>query len=157
MATLAEVLAFASALGAGLMGGFFYAFSGLVMPALGQRPTREAAAAMQTINVVVLNPLFFVLFFGTALIGLGSAISALALPADKAAVATVAAVVYVAGCVGVTMARNVPLNEELKAASADGPAIEALWRRYLRDWTWWNHMRTIACVLAAAGFMLALA
>jgi uncharacterized membrane protein len=158
MATLAEILAFAGALGAGLMGGFFYAFSGLVMPALDRRPTREAAAAMQTVNVVVLNPLFFALFFGTAVLGLGLAvIGPFALTAGKAAIAIAAAVIYTVGCVGGTMARNVPLNEELKAATADGPAIEELWRRYLRDWTWWNHVRTVACLLAAAGFMLVLA
>lgn len=157
MDNLASILAFVSALGAGLMAGFFYAFSGLVMPALARRPAREAIAAMQTINVVVLNPLFFAMFFGTALTGAAlGVLMAVRPPAFESIAAIGAALVYLVGSIGVTIAKNVPLNEELKAASPEAPAAAALWTRYLKVWVFWNTVRTLACAAASAGFMLAL-
>ena len=59
-------IAFAAALGCGLMGGLFFAFSVAVMKALGRLPPAEGIAAMQSINVAILNPVFLTVFFGTA-------------------------------------------------------------------------------------------
>ena len=42
----------AATLGAGLMAGFFYGFSNVVMGALGRRPAAEAVAAMQACEFV---------------------------------------------------------------------------------------------------------
>ena len=154
METLASILIVVCALGCGLMGGFFYAFSGLVMPSLARRPAHEAAAAMQAINVVVLNPLFFLLFFGPAAAGLVlSTLAPFVRPAGASALIATASVVYAVGCVGVTIARNVPLNEALERLAPEDAAD--FWQDYLRDWSWWNHVRTIACVLAAVGFLVA--
>ncbi|HEX4572527.1 MAG TPA: hypothetical protein VH184_18985, partial [Dongiaceae bacterium] len=58
-------LAFLSALGSGLMAGLFFAFSAFVMAALGRIVPAAGIAAMQSINVTILNPLFFSVFFGT--------------------------------------------------------------------------------------------
>jgi uncharacterized membrane protein len=59
-------LAVAAALGSGLIAGFFFAFSVVTMKALSRLPPEQGIAAMQSINVVVLNPWFFTAFFGTA-------------------------------------------------------------------------------------------
>ena len=50
---------------------------------------------------------------------------------------------------------NVPLNNRIDRAdpAADN---EALWRHYLDRWTLWNHVRTIACLVAAGLFIRAL-
>ncbi len=157
MATAVFALTVAAALGAGVMAGFFYAFSGLVMPSLARRPPAQAIAAMQTINVVVLNPLFFVLFFGPAAAGVAlSALAPFVLPASQATSAFVGSGLYAVGSIGVTIAKNIPLNDELAAVSPDAGEGAAVWSRYLRDWTWWNHARAVACLLASAGFVLAL-
>jgi len=60
------VATFVSAIGCGLMGGVFFAFSVFVMKALTRLPPQAGIAAMQAINVTVLNPLFFIAFLGTA-------------------------------------------------------------------------------------------
>ena len=52
------VLTFVSALGSGLIAGFFFAFSIVVMKALAQQPPPQGIAAMQSINIAVLNPVF---------------------------------------------------------------------------------------------------
>ena len=53
------LLVYATASGASLVAGIFYAFSTIVMQALGRLRPREGIVAMQSINVVVINPLFF--------------------------------------------------------------------------------------------------
>ena len=55
-----------SALGSGLVAGAFFAFSAFVMGALGRLPAAHGIAAMQSINVVVINPWFLGVFVGTA-------------------------------------------------------------------------------------------
>jgi uncharacterized membrane protein len=65
--TTLEMMTLICALGSGLIAGFFFAFSILVMRALGTRPAPHGIAAMQSINVVVINPWFLIAFFGTAL------------------------------------------------------------------------------------------
>ena len=55
---LSFALAFAAARGSGVVGGVFFAFSSFVMAALARRPAHEGIAAMQSINVVVLNRSF---------------------------------------------------------------------------------------------------
>ena len=65
-----NLLAFVCTLGASVVGGVFYAFSTFVMQALRRLPAREGIAAMQSINVVVINPMFLGVFLGTALASL---------------------------------------------------------------------------------------
>ena len=52
------VLMFGTALGCGLIAGVFFAFSAFVMKALARLPAAQAIAAMQSINIVAVTPLF---------------------------------------------------------------------------------------------------
>lgn len=62
---------FLAALGSGLMAGTFFAFLMLVMGALGRLPPDHGLAAKKSINVVVLDPMFLVVFVGAALVRAG--------------------------------------------------------------------------------------
>ena len=135
-------LTFAAALGCALVGGIFFAFSNFVMKALFRIPAPSGIAAMQAINLTVLNPLFFALFFGTA------ALCALLLFLRwESPFALGGAVLYLIGTLGVTMVFNVPRNNAL--ARVDPASSVSDWRRYVQEWTWWNHVRTLAAVTAA--------
>ena len=149
------ILTFTGAIGAGLVGGIFFAFSTFVMAALGRLPPQQGVDAMNAINVTVINPAFMAAFMGTALICLVLAVgAAFRLGQAGSLPILVASLVYLVGCFGVTMVCNVPLNDRLAAV---GPGEAAsLWALYLRDWTLWNHVRTVAPVLSAALFTLAL-
>jgi uncharacterized membrane protein len=57
---------FMGVLGCGLMAGLFFAFSVSVMKALARLPSGAGMAAMQSINVAIINPVFLAAFFGTA-------------------------------------------------------------------------------------------
>ena len=137
-----NILILISALGCGLIAGVFFAFSSFIMGALGKLPPGQGIAAMQSINVVVINPLFLGVLFGTAALALFLGFGATRHLEHPGAIRVVAgAGLYVIGTVLVTMAFNVPLNNALAAvdpASGEGAAV---WADYLRTWTNWNHVR----------------
>jgi uncharacterized membrane protein len=146
-----------AAVGAATVGGVFFAFSTFVMRALAQLPPAHGVAAMQRINVVVLNPLFLGIFVGTAgLHGLAALLALVAWVPMRSPLLLVAAVFYVAGSVGVTMAANVPRNDRLASMPADSSAAHDYWPVYVREWTFWNHVRTVASLTSAVGGILAL-
>jgi uncharacterized membrane protein len=145
-------------IGAGTIGGVFFAFSAFVMQALAQLPATQGAAAMQRINVVVLNRVFLGVFMGTALLSLGAvAASLLAWTVPRSPWLIAAGLLYLVGCFGVTVAFNVPRNQRLAAMAADSTQAAAYWGVYVREWTLWNHVRTVASIASAACAAVALA
>jgi len=146
-----------SALGSGLVAGVFFAFSSFVMKALGRLPAYEGIAAMQSINVVVINPAFLGVMLGTAaLCAVLVLVSLLNWGDQRSASLLIAGLIYLLGTVLVTMAFNVPWNNALAAvdpASAEGAR---LWAQYLDRWTLWNHVRGAAALVTAAMLTIAL-
>jgi uncharacterized membrane protein len=133
-----------AAVGAGLVAGTFFAFSAFVMAALGRLSPANGIAAMQQINVVVINPVFMTAFIGTALLSVVVGVWSGVQWRPGSAWAIAGAALYVVGTFGVTIAFNVPRNNALArvdAASAEGAAV---WADYLRTWTAWNTVRTVA-------------
>lgn len=143
-----------AAVGAGLVAGLFFAFSAAVMPALTRRPVAEAAAAMQAVNVAILNPVFLLVFLGTTAASALVAVTAPFTGASGAGWRVAGALLYLVGAFAITAAVNVPLNEELDAVDTRTPAAGPVWERYLARWTWWNHVRTVAAVAAATALTL---
>jgi uncharacterized membrane protein len=142
----------------GLIGGVFFIFSVTVMRALGRIPAPSAIAAMQEINIVIVRSLFLAAFFGATLTSLILAAYAIAAWQRPGAPWLLAgAIIYLVGSVLLTMLRNVPLNNELAAVAPTSPEGDAVWTRYLAEWTMWNHIRTVACIVATACFTMALA
>ncbi|WP_291863723.1 anthrone oxygenase family protein [Bradyrhizobium sp.] len=148
-------LTFAAAIGSGVIGGIFYAFSTVVMAALGRLPSAQGAGAMKAINVTVINPVFMIAFMGTGVLCLVLAgVSLIWWGRPGGILILAASLLYLLGCFGVTLLCNVPLNHQLAAVA---PAQEAaLWSRYLDLWTAWNHVRTLAPILSAILFTAAL-
>ena len=145
-----------AALGSGLIAGVFFAFSSFVMGALGRLPAPQGIAAMQSINIVVINPVFMVVFLGTALLAAYLAFWAGTHWSDPRALwAMIGALVYIVGSVGVTMAFNVPLNNALATISPSGPEAASDWKAYSATWTLWNSVRGFASLGTAAAFIVA--
>ncbi len=112
---------------------------------------------MQSINVVVINPVFLIAFFGTAAACVAVAISALlAWQEPGAAYLLAGALLYLAGSFLVTIVFNVPRNDALAAVDPSSAAGATLWASYLTAWTAWNHVRTAAALAAAAALSIAL-
>ena len=153
----ATALLIAATLGSGLIGGLFFIFSNTIMKAFDRLPPGGAVASMQNINSVILNPLFLLVFFGTAIVCAALLIlysSQLGEP--RATIACAAAFVYLLGSIVVTMAFNVPLNDRLAAVSLAANDLATQWQAYRVPWTNWNHVRTVSCLLASGLFAGAL-
>jgi uncharacterized membrane protein len=139
-----QFLAVVAATGCGLMSGLLFAFSLVVMRALRELPPEQGMSTMQRINVLIIHPLFLLLFLGTAL-----ACAALLLWPGKAPWAlSLGASAYLLGPVGVTLAFNVPLNNRLAALHCDQATVE--WPPYVSAWLRWNHVRTAIGVAGTA-------
>jgi uncharacterized membrane protein len=60
---------------------------------------------------------------------------------------------YVVGSMVVTAAFNLPRNDALATVDPEGAEAAARWARYLAEWTFWNHVRTINA-LAGSAFLI---
>jgi uncharacterized membrane protein len=154
--SLLDMAIIAAAVGCGVSGGVFFAFSTFVMPALGRLPAAQGIAAMQAINVDAINAPFMVVLFGSGVIGVGVAGVALAQKAQRASWFVAAALVYLCGTLLVTMACNVPLNEALAGLEPEGARSASSWSRYLAHWTLWNHVRAVGGALSTALLVVAI-
>lgn len=144
-------LKLASALGCGLAAGVFFAFSTFVMNALARLRAGEGIAAMQSINLAAISPLFMTALFGTGALCLAlTGVSLFRWGQAGSAYLLAGSLLYLAGTVLVTIAFNVPLNEALARVEPRSAEGAQLWTRYLADWTRWNHVRTAAALAAAA-------
>jgi uncharacterized membrane protein len=146
-----------AAVGCGLNAGVFFAFSAFVMPALTRLPSAHGIAAMQSINRLAVTPAFMTALFGTAAACLGLAVwAAISWGERPAALVLAGGALYLVGTIGVTIARNVPLNDSLATLLPQGADASGRWDEYVTKWTAWNHVRAAAALAAAALLTIAL-
>ncbi len=144
-------LTLVTALGCGIIAGVFFAFSSFIMKALARLPPEEGIAAMQSINVLAVNSWFLAAFLGTAALCVVAMVAAVVQWNEPFAIfLLLGGLAYLAGCFLVTMVFNVPMNNALAALPPNAPDRAARWTAYLANWTTWNHVRTVASLIAAA-------
>ena len=136
----------------GLMAGLFFGWVVSVIPGLAGLSDRHYVATMQSINRAIVNPLFVVFFIGTVI-----ALAAAAVvhfrhgQTRRGWWLASAAVTYAVGVLGVTVARNIPLNDALDTfdlGAADDAAVAVRRQTYERSWNRWHNLRTAANVVA---------
>ncbi|MBO9628444.1 MAG: DUF1772 domain-containing protein [Shinella sp.] len=155
MASLFPILTFLAILATALNAGLFFIFSVCIMAAFARLSPAEGAAAMNAINAVIQNPLFFSAFFGATLLSLVLAVIGYMQGGAAGLMAAAGGFVFLVAVFGVTAVFNVPLNDALAAAPAGSAEQATLWQRYLDVWVMWNHVRTLGSLAAVA--LLALA
>lgn len=154
---LIPVMVIVALLGSALVGGVFFAFSNFVMKALARLPSSQGIAAMQSINIVVINRWFMGLFFGTALLSLGLFIAYLPIWHELHSLFFLTAgLFYCGGTFLVTLLGNVPWNDRLAGILTSEPSSEVLWREYVVRWTTLNHIRTVSAIAATLFYILGL-
>src|SRR5947207_15378687 len=95
--------------------------------------------------------------FGTAVCCLALAISSFVRwQKPGAGSLLVGSLLYLIGTILVTIACNVPLNDALAAVDPSSAEAGRVRTNYLKNWTTWNHVRTIAALAAAASFIVAI-
>ncbi len=152
----ARALVIAAAIGAALNGGVFFAFSSFVMGGLQRLPASQAIAAMQAINREAPTPIFMSALFGTAALSVGAIVvgtRSLRTPSSPYLIA--GGVLYLLAIV-LTATYHVPRNNALALVEPNAVDAAAIWARYFREWTTWNHARTATSVAGAVAFVVAL-
>lgn len=134
----------------GLMAGIYFAFSCAVM--LGLAGTSDAAFidTMQQINQKILNIWFLAVFLGSVALPAVAAVLT-GIDGDTGVLRwAIAATIFAIVSFGITVGRNVPLNNALDNAGrvesiSDVPQVR---EAFEEPWVRWNLYRTIASTLA---------
>jgi uncharacterized membrane protein len=155
--TTLTTLTLTAAVGAGAVGGVFFAFSSFVMPGLQRATPAEGIAAMNGINVTAERAPFMALFLGTSALCAYLGYRAIRdWGSQRATLLAAGAGLYLAGALILTVAHHVPLNDSLATVDPHGAGAAAHWKDYLHKWNPANHVRAAASLAAAAAFAGAL-
>lgn len=150
-------LTIAAALGAGTMGGVFFAFSTFVMTGLKRLPASQGLSAMQSINITAVTPAFMSLLGGTALLSAVAGVTGIVTWGDRQAILLMAgAVLYLGGAIVWTGLFHIPRNNALAALDPAAAGSAAQWATYLHAWVLGNHVRTLTSLGASLCFVVAL-
>lgn len=142
-----NLLLLAFTLWAGLLAGFFFAWTNPAMMGFAHTSPAVYVDAMQQINRAVMNPFFAVLFFGMVPLAL-----AVVLFHGFDPLITGAAALCLLGVI-VTMVGNVPMNQTMDGWDLSSlPAAEHIEAFRAR----WQMLNTIRAVLCTLGFTLGL-
>ncbi len=148
----------AGTVSSGLMAGLLYGWTVSVIPGLRRIPDSAYITTMQNINRAIINPAFIVPFMGLSVELTSGAISRFREGETRRGLLMAgAAATYAIGVVGVTIRRNVPLNNALDIFDSDSSSRSAIAARrhsYESSWNRWHYLRTVASV---ASFALAAA
>ncbi|MER6060956.1 anthrone oxygenase family protein [Streptomyces sp. NPDC001792] len=151
------VLVVTGILGTGLMAGAFCAFSTSVMRGLAALPPAQGVAAMNAINVAAVRPAFMTVFTGSAVLSAVIAVVTFVVwPNEGRLELLLGSALYLCGSFGLTIVTNVPRNDRLAQLTPGTPEAAVYWPAYVREWTFWNHVRTVASAAAALVYVLAL-
>ena len=138
----------------GLSAGFFYAWSVSVIPGTKKIEDPAYLETMQNINRAILNPAFFLIFFGSILFL--SISSILEFHTNKVTfwLLVTSSIFYLIGTVGVTGLGNVPLNDQLAALELVNVNADKMaeFRKFYESN--WNRLHTIRTAFAVLSFLL---
>lgn len=154
--TIPGIALVAAALASGLQAGVYFAFACSVIPGLNRGAPHVFVAAMQQINVAIINPWFAATFLGAPLVAALAALLGYGRPGFGW---VLAGFVLAATTVAITMALNVPLNNVLATAGdatvlADPATVVAAFEP---AWSRWNTVRALTSTAALGCLSWALA
>lgn len=154
--SIKSFILFGSVILTGLSAGLLYAWSVSVIPGTQNLADSTYLETMQNINRAILNPRFFLIFFGSVIFL--SIASIYQFHASKMTfwLMLSAAIFYLIGTVGVTALGNVPLNDQLdllKLGDLNTDKITAFRKFYETNW---NRLHLIRTVFALISFILSL-
>ena len=139
----------------GLSAGLFYAWSASVIPGTLKVTDPAYLETMQSINKAILNPAFFLIFFGSILFLSISSIYEFHTGKVTFWLLLSSSIFYLLGTVGVTALGNVPLNDQLEALDLTKMNTHQMaeFRKFYESN--WNRLHLIRTVFAVISFLLA--
>ncbi|MBL7992676.1 MAG: DUF1772 domain-containing protein [Candidatus Kapabacteria bacterium] len=149
-------LTLCSTLGSGMVAGLLFVFSNFMMKILARMSPENGISTMQAINTAIVNPLFLLIFLGSALACVANVLYCFIHWSQPGIFFLLAgSATYLIGTFGVTIMFNVPLNDTLAGLDVSNPSSVQVWKDYLAAWVVWNHVRTTAAIAATGLFIIA--
>jgi uncharacterized membrane protein len=134
-----------------LITGLYFGYSVSVNGGLHRLNDSEYVKAMQSINAVIQNPLFFVSFFGPIILLPLAAFLQRDANSMQFALLLASSALYIAGSFALTIVGNVPLNQRLAkfdASKASDNEIAQARAGFEKPWNRLHAIRTIASIAA---------
>jgi uncharacterized membrane protein len=137
----------------GLAAGFFYAWQVSVIPGTKKVIDLTYLESMQSINRAILNPAFFLVFFGTMVLLWLATIQSYGSNKTMFICLLIAAISYTVGTFWVTAVGNVPLNDQLEALNLSELSAEKLseFRQYYESK--WNRLHMVRTAFSLISFI----
>ena len=153
--SLKTIIVFIAILTIGLSAGFFYGWQVSVIPGTKKVATSTYLEVMQSINREILNPQFFMIFFGCLILQIAASIVLKSTGAPFYFMVA-STLTYLVGTFLVTAFGNVPLNNMLE--SIDLSTLPEIQLEELRSHfeTKWNKLHTIRTYCSILSFVLAI-
>jgi uncharacterized membrane protein len=142
---------FGSVILTGLSAGLFYSWSVSVIPGTQKISDTTYLETMQSINRGILNPAFFLIFFGSVVFLTISSIYEFQPGKTVFWLLLASSLTYLIGTIGVTGFGNVPLNNQLDAmrlAESSADQITEFRKFYESSWNRLHGIRTVFAVLS---------
>jgi uncharacterized membrane protein len=138
----------------GLVSGLLYGWTVSVIPGLRRTTDLSYVTTMQQINQAIINPAFVIPFMGIPLVlGAAAFVQFRAGDTRRGWLLASATLTYVVAVLGVTVGRNVPLNDALDAFVIERSDTESLATRrhtYEQPWNRWHNLRTLGSIASFA-------
>lgn len=154
--SIKQIVLFIAIILTGLSAGFFYAWQVSVIAGTKRVMDITYLETMQAINRAILNPAFFLIFFGSLIMLTIST----AQHYQKGLIFWImllSTMVYFAGTFGVTALGNVPLNDSLDVINLKEMTAEKMAVTRINYEVKWNRLHLIRTVFAVFSFLLSLA
>jgi uncharacterized membrane protein len=139
----------------GLMAGIFFTWSNAVKPGIGKLNDIDYLSALQSMNRVILNSLFLIVFIGTIIsVALVPVFHFHFYPKNIFWLLILIVIIYWVGVFSVTVFGNIPLNEILdkRNLSVMNPNDLSLLRDSIENR--WNNFNLIRSISSAVSFLL---
>lgn len=138
----------------GLSAGVMYCFNVAIVPALRQVQGKQHIAVMQAINMKIKNPVFFLSFFGpTLLLPLAAFLHR---DDSEFPLLVTAAALHIIGVNGITIAGNIPLNDNLdkvdvsQLSEVEAEQIRQAYQGEGTAWMRFHAVRTLSSTASTA-------
>jgi len=153
--SIKSITLFSAVLLTGLSAGLFYAWTVSVIPGTKRVPDHVYLETMQSINRAILNPAFFLVFFGSLIL---LAISTVQHYQQGLTfwLLLAASLTYLIGTFGVTSLGNVPLNDSLDVLELSELSLDLKTRTRQQYESKWNRLHMIRTVFAMLSFLISL-
>lgn len=140
----------------GLCAGLFYAWSVSVIPGTQKIDDLSYLKSMQSINREILNPAFFLVFFGSLIALVCSTYFTYSVNTKGFVFLLIATLTYLIGMIGVTGTGNVPLNNQLEALNLTELRTKDMAQFRQHYELRWNKLHTYRMLFSVLSFIMTL-